>query len=147
VPQSTQGAYGAGSIQELVYTVTAADPTIHAVTVLYPGGRSIAARMPGLDVLASVWVLSPAEGASVASPVTIGGTASVFEATVTWEVDRPDGTVVAQGNAMAALGAPGRGPWSVQVPLAPGQYVVKAYAISAKDGSTTWPDTKTFTVR
>jgi hypothetical protein len=92
-------------------------------------------------------VLAPTQGATVSSPVTVSGTASVFEATVTWEVDRADGTRVAHGIAMAPIAAPGRGPWSVTVTLPPGTYVVTAYAVSAKDGSHTWPDTKRFVVR
>jgi hypothetical protein len=35
----------------------------------------------------------------------------------------------------------------VTVTLPSGTYMVKAYEISAKDGSITWPDSKTFTVR
>jgi len=142
------GAYGASSVQEVVYTVTAADPTVRAVTVAWPGGQVAAAtRAPDATVLASVWVLSPAQGAAVSSPVTLSGTASVFEATVTWEVDRADGAPVAHGFAMASIGAPGRGPWSVTVALPPGSYLLKAYAVSPKDGSHTWTDTKAFTVR
>jgi Immunoglobulin-like domain of bacterial spore germination/Sporulation and spore germination len=142
------GLYGASSVQEVVYTVTAADATIHAVTVVYPGGQATAVvRSPALNVLASVWLLTPTDGSSVSSPVTLSGTASVFEATVNWEVDRADGTVVAQGSAMAPIGAPGRGPWSTTVTLPAGSYVAKAFAISAKDGSITWTDSKAFTVR
>lgn len=139
--------FGATSVQEVVYTVTAADPTVQAVTVAYPGGRATAVvRAPGIQVLASVWVLAPAQGAAVSSPVTLSGTASVFEAVVSWEVDRADGTPVAHGSAMTPIAAPGRGPWAVTVTLPPGSYLVKAYAVSAKDGSHTWPDTKRFTV-
>ena len=146
--QPTAGVYGASSVQEVVYTVTAADPTVRAVTVVYPGGESTAVtRAPGIQVLASVWVLGPTQGATVSSPVTISGTAAAFEATVAWQVDRLDGTVAARGSAMTTIGAPGRGPWSTVLTLPPGTYVVRAYVVSAKDGSITWPDTKTFTIR
>ncbi len=142
------GLYGASSVQEVVYTVTAADATIRAVTVVYPGGQSTAVvRAPAVNVLASVWLLAPIDGSSVSSPVTLSGTASVFEAVVNWEVDRTDGTVVAQGSAMATIGGPGRGPWSTTVSLPAGSYVAKAFEISAKDGSVTWTDSKAFTVR
>lgn len=142
------GLYGASSVQEVVYTVTAADATIRAVTVVYPGGQATSVvRAPTINVLASVWLLAPTDGSTVSSPVTLSGTASVFEATVSWEVDQTDGTVVAHGSAMAPIGAPGRGPWSTTVSLPAGTYVAKAYAISAKDGSVTWTDSKAFTVK
>jgi Immunoglobulin-like domain of bacterial spore germination/Sporulation and spore germination len=141
------GTYGASSVQEVVYTVTAADPSVREVTVRYPGGHSTAARAPSVNVLASVWLLSPTQGGSQTSPVTLAGTASVFEGTVSWQVTQPDGSVVAQGTAMASIGAPGRGTWSTTVTLPPGSYLAKAYAVSAQDGSATWPDSKAFTVR
>jgi hypothetical protein len=135
-------------VQEVVYTVTAADPTIHGVTVVYPGGQAAnVTRGISYETLAMVWVLAPTGGATVSSPVAISGLAEVFEATVNWEVDRPDGTVVAQGHTNAAQAAPGRWPWSDTVTLAPGNYVLRAFAISAKDGTVVWPDTKAFTVR
>jgi len=142
------GTDGASSVQQVVYTVTATDPTVSSVTIDWPGGRAAAlTRAAGIHVLASVWVLAPTQGADVRSPVTVSGTASVFEATVSWQVDRPDGTVVARGTAMTPIAAPARGPWSFTVSLPPGTYLVLAYAVSAKDGSHTWPDSKTFTVR
>jgi hypothetical protein len=105
------------------------------------------ARGATYSTLAMVWLLAPTNGGTVSSPVAFSGIAEVYEATVNWEVDRPDGTVVAQGNAMASQAAPGRWPWSASVTLPPGRYVLKAYAISPKDGSVQWPDTKSFTVR
>jgi Immunoglobulin-like domain of bacterial spore germination/Sporulation and spore germination len=134
-------------VQEVVYTLTAADATIHRVTVIYPGGRATnVTRAVSYEALAMVWILTPADGATVSSPVTISGIASVFEATVNWEVDRADGSVVIQGFTNASIGAPGRGSWSDTVSLPAGSYVLRAYEISPKDGSITWPDTKAFTV-
>ena len=83
---------------------------------------------------------------AVSSPVAISGVAEVFEAQVNWEVDKPDGTVVTQGSSMASQAAPGRWPWSGAVTLPPGSYVLRAYAISPKDGTIVWPDSKFFTV-
>jgi hypothetical protein len=135
-------------IQEVVYTVTATDPTIRTVTVVYPGGRATnVSRGVSYTTLAMVWLLTPSDGATVSSPVSFGGLAEVYEATVSWEVDRPDGSVVGQGSAMASQAAPGRWPWSASVTLPPGSYVLKAFAISTKDGTVQWPDTKVFTVR
>src|SRR5206468_3571944 len=69
------------AVQEVVYTVTATDPTVHRVSVSYPGGGvGATGRGTSWVVLAPVWVLSPLDGATVSSPVRISGTASVFEA-------------------------------------------------------------------
>ena len=134
-------------LQQVVYTVTAADTTIHHVTVVYHGGQATAlTRAVSYLALAPVWLSAPVEGATVSSPVAFNGIAEVFEAHVNWEVDAAGGAVVAQGFAMATQGAPGRFPWSATVTLPPGTYLLKAFAISPKDGSVTWPDTKRFTV-
>ncbi len=136
------------ALQQIVHTVTAADPTVTSVRIAYgtTTGEPLA-RADADTVLPSVWLLSPTEGATTGSPVTLGGTASVFEATVSWEVDRTDGSKVAEGSAMASIGAPGRGPWSTTVSLPPGDYVAQAFEVSMKDGSRHWVDTKSFTVR
>lgn len=134
-------------LQQVVYTVTAADTTIHRVTVIYHGGQATAlTRAVSYLALAPVWLSAPVEGAAVTSPVAFGGIAEVFEAHVNWEVDSLGGTMVAQGFAMASQGAPGRFPWSATVTLPPGTYLLRAFAISPKDGSVTWPDTKRITV-
>jgi hypothetical protein len=138
----------ATAVQEVVYTVTAADPSVSAVSVTWPGGSvGPTRRVAQWLVLAPVWVLTPVDGSTVRSPLTIAGSASVFEATVSWEVDRTDGTKVKSGSTMATIGAPQRGLYSVSVPLPPGTYVVKALEFSAEDGRPTWVDSKTVTVR
>lgn len=145
-PKTTTPAGSA--VQEVVYTVTAADPTIRRVTVAYPGGSATnVTRAITYAALAQVWLLSPTDGATVSSRLSFSGVAEVFEAHVNWEVDKLDGTVVAQGFAMAKQAAPGRWPWSASVTLPPGTYVLRAFAISPKDGSVVWPDSKTITVR
>jgi len=138
----------ATALQELVYTVTGADPAIHTVSVSYPGGSAgPTARASAADILAPVWITAPTQNATVASPVLVAGYASVFEATVTWEIALPDGSVVAHGNTLATIASPARGSWSFRVPLPKGRYIVRAFAISPKDGSVRWPDTKEFTVK
>jgi hypothetical protein len=136
------------AIQEIVYTVTGADPAIRSVSVSYPGGAAgPVGRTSAIDVLGPVWVTSPQQNAVVDSPVLVSGYASVFEATVTWQVTLPDGTPVTHGNVVATISAPSRGTWSFRVPLPQGHYVIRAFAVSPKDGSATWPDTKSFTVK
>jgi hypothetical protein len=149
-------AFGAGpslaageatlAVQQVVYTVTAADPDLKRVRVLAPGlpGALTAkplARAPQLDVLAPVWLLSPADGARSGRRVVLSGTASVFEASVAIEV-RSGASVAARTTATASAGAPARGTWTATVMLPPGDYTVAAYEVSAKDGSRQFTDTK-----
>ena len=50
------------------------------------------------------------------------------------------------GHTNADMGAPGRGPWSDVVTVPPGEYVLRAYESSAKDGTPTFVDDKPVTV-
>lgn len=162
---SAGSAYELASVQQLVWTVIAAAPSVQRVRVLIEGkssgridGRDIGdfwgagglavqplRRAAQYEILGPVWVLQPVTAATVGRDVTISGTESAFEGTVSWEV-RSGGTVVKRGSA-TGVGAPARGPWSVTVRLAPGSYTVRGYVSSAKDGSVTFPDDKSFTVR
>lgn len=162
---SAGSAFELASLQQLVWTVTAAAPSVQRVRVLVEGkssgtvgGREIAdfwgagglasqplRRSVQYEILGPVWLLTPTQGATVGRQVRFGGTESVFEGTVTWEVTR-GGAVVQRGFA-TGVGAPGRGPWNGSVTLAPGSYLLRAYESSAEDGSVTFPDTKAFTVR
>ncbi|MBX5447122.1 MAG: hypothetical protein IRZ27_01200, partial [Acidothermus cellulolyticus] len=56
-----------------------------------------------------------------------------------------DGQTVASGHAQT-VGAPAQGDWSASVTLPPGTYTIRAYELSAKDGSITYLDDKTITV-
>lgn len=99
--------------------------------------------------LAPVWITSPTRDQVLPSAATVkvAGEATVFEATVSWELRRGT-TLVTRGNAMATLGAPGRGTYSFDLgTLSPGTYTVKVYEASAKDGSVAAEDSVTFTVK
>ncbi len=61
----------------------------------------------------SITLSAPTVNASLTSPVTISGDASVFEAALAWRITDTAGRVLAQGNTTASLGAPGRGTYSV----------------------------------
>lgn len=101
------------------------------------------------SVLADVWVTSPTDGAVVpaAGPVVVRGEASVFEAALTWTLQR-GGTTVRSGSLTASAGAPARGTYSVDLGrLDPGTYTVAVEAFSPKDGSVSASDVVTFTVR
>ena len=142
------------TLQQLVHTVTAADPSVRAVRLLVEGepvqtlwGSADASRpltrAPAVDVLGPVWLDVP-EGGTVEG--TFGGSATVFEATVSWDLRQGD-RVVQEGFSTATEGAPGRGTWSAEADVPPGDYLLRAWESSARDGSVLWLDTKRVTVR
>ncbi len=108
-----------------------------------------AARDELHEDLAPIWVTSPTRGQVLpAGTVTVEGEASVFEATLSWELRR-GGEVVDSGFETASTGGPGRGTFEIRLgTLAPGSYAVRVFEPSAEDGrkvsaETTMP----FTVR
>ncbi len=150
------GAEGeAASLQQLVHTVTAAAPAVKSVQLLVGGKvveslwghvdtRKPIARQAPEEILGPVWILSPADG-RVARGGTFGGEATVFEATVSWEIVQGD-KVVKKGFTNASIGAPGRGRWSAKADVPPGSYVLRAFESSAEDGRPTFVDDKPLTV-
>lgn len=64
---------------------------------------------------AAIVVESPEPGATVSSPVTISGTASVFEATVQLRILGADGEEITSTFTTASAGAPERGDFSEEV--------------------------------
>lgn len=149
-PRLAGAGEAAVAVQQVVHTVTAADTAVKRVRVAAPGlpasltGAPVGRAGP-LDLLAPVWLLSPADGGRAERKVVLRGTASVFEATVNVEVRR-GADVVATVTATATVGAPDRGDWTATVTLPPGDYVLAAYEVSAKDGSRLAVDTKRVTV-
>lgn len=144
------GATPAVAVQQVVYTVTAADTAVTKVRVVAPGlpaalTATAVGRGSQLDLLAPVWLLDPADGGAAGTRMTVSGTASVFEATVTVEVRRGS-SVVARTVATASVGAPGRGDWTATMSVPAGDYVIAAYEASGKDGSPVGVDTKRVTV-
>jgi hypothetical protein len=154
VIHASSGSEGeAQSLQQLVYTVTAAAPALRSVQLLIDGHpvetlwghvdtRKPISRAAPAEVLGPVW-LEVTRTLKVGS--RFGGQASVFEATVTWEF-RQGSRVVRVGHTNASIGAPGRGPWSAIADVPPGDYVLRAFEVSAKDGSATFIDDKPVTV-
>lgn len=99
--------------------------------------------------LAPIWVTSPTRGQVLpAGRVTVKGEASVFEATVSWQLLR-GGAVVDEGFTNATVGAPGRGTYEIGLgTLAPGEYAIRVFEPSAEDGTrVTAETTMPFTVR
>ena len=129
--------------------MTAADPKVKRVRVVAPGlPAALTGPLPRarqLDVLAPVWLLTPTDGGRAGRRVVLTGTASVFEATVTIEA-RQGARVVATTFATASAGAPDRGEWTATVALPPGDYLLAAFEVSARDGAKVALDTKRVTV-
>ena len=148
-------AFEGSTLQQLVWTATAADPSVKAVR-LYVEGKPAGSLWGHVDTsrpmtrgqaaveLGPVWILRPDNG-RIARGGTFGGEASVFEATVSWEL-RQGSRVVKAGFANASEGAPGRGSWSANADVPPGDYVLRAFESSAEDGRETFVDDKPLTV-
>ena len=146
-------AFEAATVQQLVHTVTAAEPALRAVRLLVEGEpvdtlwgsvdtSEPLVRAPAASTLAPVWLDLP-DRAEVTG--AFGGSATVFEATVSWQVRRGT-TVVQEGFSTATIGAPARGDWTGELDVPPGDYDLWAYESSAEDGSITWLDTKRISV-
>lgn len=119
---------------QVVYTLTQF-PTVKRVRLAAgpPVGRADYA-----DLLPPVVVTGPPIGARVGSPVTVTGTADVFEATVTVRVLDAAGRTVATTFTTATCGTGCRGDFRVAVAYRvqreqPG--TIEAYEVSAADGT------------
>lgn len=149
------------SLQQLVHTVTAAAPSIKSVRLRFDGATKptlwgkvdttgAIGRAAQANTLAPIWVVEPALNAKVQRTFTVTGTATVFEATVSWAVTRPgSSTQLAHGFVTATNGAPARGDFTVKVTLpagTTGDIVFTAWESSAEDGRVTHPDSKTYRV-
>jgi len=147
------------AIAQLVWTATAADPSVTKVSLTVDGKKveSLAGhvdatkpftRAPSYEVVAPVWITSPVEGdQKSAQGFTLSGLASTFEANVTWKVFQ-NGKLIKQGSTIASEAAPAWTPWSVAISgLAPGEYQFAAMEYSAKDGSLVAQDTKNATLK
>jgi hypothetical protein len=162
--QGTAGSdFACASLQQLVYTVTAASRgTVSRVQLLVEGradgvvsefwGAGCGADKPmarraAAEILAPVQISYPGHNRTVGRTFTIRGEATVFEATVSWSlVDVRSGRVVRKGFVTASAGAPARGTWSAAVSL-PSYYSgrrmeIRAWESSARDGSVTNLDDK-----
>jgi len=154
IPKNLAFSLSEVAAQQVVYTVTANDPSVTRVQILVDGQQPAepafaepVARAPMVDVQGLIWLLAPTEGETVESPVRIAGYGTAFEGTVTWEVRRAGSDeVVADGFTQA--GANGEfAEFSDTVELEPGDYEIRAFESSAEDGRPLNVDTKTFTVR
>lgn len=136
-------------LAEVVYTITQF-PSVQGVQFQLDGrtvdafsGQGIIldrpqARADFEDLLPAIVVETPGPGDSVSSPLTISGTANVFEATVSYRIEDENGRSIAGGYATATCGTGCRGTYVVTVDYnvdrdQKGSVVV--FESSAQDGS------------
>jgi hypothetical protein len=145
------------AVAQVIATAVRIDPTIASVQFTVDG--AVAETLAGhvditgpiaLDapenVLSPLQIVSPDEGETIASPVTVTGVACVFEATFGWRLEGPDGEVV-DGFGMAAESCPARADWQLELgDLEPGDYLLTVIEYSMQDGSVASTDSKAFTV-
>ena len=140
------------AVQQLVWTAQAAvgKGTIPVRFDVADGSTALFGALPTTDTynrppsreeyyndLAPIWVTAPSPGQELpaGTPVTVKGEATVFEATVGWQLRR-GGTEVKAGFATASEGAPGRGAYSFSLgALTPGDYTVRVFERSMEDGN------------
>ncbi|RJE46985.1 spore gernimation protein [Dehalobacter sp. MCB1] len=86
----------------------------------------------------AIWVTAPVDGQTITSPLKITGNAQIFEAVVSYRLRDAQGNILAEGNTMAAAGAPGRGDFEASLtftPSAAGSGQLEVFESSMKDGS------------
>jgi hypothetical protein len=155
VNMSSAFASGGGTLSEnlrlaeLVYTVTQFS-TVKSMNLKLYGQPVTTFSSEGIDLdhpqtradyedlLPAITVESPSVGQRVSNPVTISGTANVFEATVSIRILAQDGTELARTFTTASCGTGCRGDYSVAVNYsvdaeAPG--TIEVFESSAQDGS------------
>ncbi len=135
-------------LAQLTYTLTQF-PTVHGVNLELDGkpvrvfsGEGIILDRPMTrdsyrDRLPPILVKSPQIGEQVSSPITVSGTADVFEATVTISILDAEGNEIGRTSTQATCGTGCRGTYSTSVRYTVGQTqpgTVRVYEISAKNG-------------
>ena len=155
VDLSSEFESGGGSLSvrlrlaQLVYTLTEF-PTVQGVLVEIDGRPATTFSSEGYvihsaltrddfeDLVSPIVVEAPAAGDTVTSPVTVSGTANVFEATVSMRILGPDNEVIAETFTTATCGTGCRGTYSKKVPFQVVEEiegVIEVYEASAEDGS------------
>jgi hypothetical protein len=150
------------AVQELVWTATAAVQQTVPVRFTVDGASAKLFGSISTDQaftrpssseswrdLAPIWVDSPTRDQVLPAgkPVTVKGQATVFEASLAWDLKRGTATVK-DGHTTASIGAPDRGQYSIEVgTLQPGTYTIHVWEPSAKDGSVAAERSVTFSVK
>ncbi|QLQ36092.1 Gmad2 immunoglobulin-like domain-containing protein [Micromonospora robiginosa] len=120
---------------QVVWTLTQF-PTVRRVAFAPAGAAT--GRDDYADLLPAIVVTAPVIGEHVGSPVTVTGTADVYEATVSARVLDAAGRQVGAAFTTASCGSGCRGAYRLTVRyrgVAPGGGVVEVFQVSARDGS------------
>ena len=94
------------------------------------------------DIAPAITVDRPRSGDEVSSPVTLSGTANVFEANVSIRIEDADGNILAESFATADCGSGCRGDYQKKVPFKvdePTEATIVVFEQSAEDGSDLFP--------
>lgn len=151
-PVNHGSAYEAMSVEQVVYTVTAADPAVTSVRfrvngAVPPSGHldltAAVGRGSAFSTVADVWILEPLQDATVGSPVAVSVYGTAYEGATTLKVFR-GATEVWSGAVTTAMGQYAQASTTVELPA--GAYELRAYTGNGKDATVTLWDTKTFTV-
>ncbi|MET8353015.1 Gmad2 immunoglobulin-like domain-containing protein [Micromonospora sp. NPDC005206] len=119
---------------QVVWTLTQF-PTVRQVRF---GGGAPVGRADYADLLPPIVVTGPGVGERVTAPLTVTGTADVFEATVSVRVLDTAGREVATGFGTASCGSGCRGGYRVVVgwrTVREQRGTIEVYEVSARDGS------------
>lgn len=150
---SLGAAFESAAVQQLVHTATAADPSCTQVRLLVRGATPPSGhadwsapvkRSAALETLSNVWILAPAQDATVSSPVTVRVYGTGWEGNVPLKVFK--GSAVVASTAVTTMMG-GFATAGTTITLPPGHYELRAYNDNGKDSSLQLWDTKTFTVR
>jgi spore germination protein GerM len=140
-------AIAVGSLSQIVYSLTQFDSIdgvrfeVDGAPLTNFGGYELDGaqrRTDFADQLPAILVVAPRMGQRVSSPVTISGTADVFEAVVSIAILDEHRNVVASSFTMATCGTGCRGTYSTDVGYEVGARqpgTIRVYEVSAKDGS------------
>ena len=140
-------AIAVDSLAQIVYTISQFDSvdavrfTVDGRPLSNFGGYELdrpQRRKDFVDQLPWILVETPDVGDRVSSPVTIAGTADVFEAVVSIAVLDANGDVVSSSFTMATCGTGCRGDYSTDVRYDVDRAqsgTIRVYEVSAKDGS------------
>jgi immunoglobulin-like protein involved in spore germination/sporulation and spore germination protein len=127
-------------VAQIVYTITQFS-TVRMVVLQVDGAdlyETAQTRQGYTSRLPAILVDTPTIGSTASSPVTVSGTANVFEATVSVRILDAGGRQLASTFTTATCGTGCRGTYSVSVPFPvtgnqPG--TIEVFEASAKDGS------------
>jgi hypothetical protein len=122
------------TVQNVALTAGASTVALSDSAGALLGRPATAADYADLSSQSPIFVRTPARDSIVTSPVTLSGTAVVFEASFVVEI-HSGGKLLSTQTIDASVGAPERGTWSTTLNLPPGAVQLLFYEPSAEDGS------------